>query len=170
MGQGLVDEVGPLLKEGTQVELLRVVGPDAVVGDARAGVELLAGVDVHEGGALRHVEDVRHAQFLQAHGVLGHKPAGGVRGHTSAHWGVIAKESSVIYCSYHSSIPDASAWVALNDSPGGPELVKHLRLHGDGGEDAGESEAVKSDSGGGPDIYLDLFFSQWDLQSQSIHY
>lgn len=76
MRQGLVNKVGPLLKEGTQVELLRVVAPDAVVRDARAGVEILAGVDVHEGGALRHVEDVRHAQFLQAHRVLGDEPGG----------------------------------------------------------------------------------------------
>lgn len=76
MCEGLVDKLRPLLEEGTQLELLRVVGLDAVVRDARAGVEVHAGVDVHEGGALRHVEDVRHPEFLQAHRVLGDKPAG----------------------------------------------------------------------------------------------
>lgn len=74
--QGLVHEVGALLKEGTEVELLGVVGLDPAVRDARAGVEIHAGVDVHEGGALGHVEDVRHAEFLQTHDVLGHEPAG----------------------------------------------------------------------------------------------
>lgn len=78
MCEGLVDKLRPLLEEGTQLELLRVVGLDAVVRDARAGVEVHAGVDVHEGGALRHVEDVRHPEFLQAHRVLGDKPGGGV--------------------------------------------------------------------------------------------
>lgn len=72
--EGLVDEVGPLLKEGTQVEPLGVVGLDAVVRDARAGVEIHTGVDVHERGALRHVEDVRHPEFLQAHCILGYEP------------------------------------------------------------------------------------------------
>lgn len=79
MCESLVDEVSPLLKEGTEVELLGVVGLDAVVRDARAGVELHAGVDVHEGGSLRHVEDVRHSEFLQTHCILGYEPgwAGG---------------------------------------------------------------------------------------------
>lgn len=79
MRQRFVDKISPLLKEGTEVELVGVVGPDAVVRDARPGVELCTGVDVHEGGAFRHVEDVRHAEFLQAHCVLGHEP-GGARG------------------------------------------------------------------------------------------
>lgn len=77
MCEGLVDEVRPLLKEGTQVELLGVVGLDTVVRDARAGVEIHAGVDVHEGGSLRHVEDVRHPELLQTHCILGHEPVGG---------------------------------------------------------------------------------------------
>lgn len=75
--EGLVDKLRPLLEEGTQLKLLRVVGLDAVVRDACASVEVHAGVDVHEGGALRHVEDVRHPEFLQAHGVLGHEPGEG---------------------------------------------------------------------------------------------
>lgn len=74
--EGLGNKLRPLLEEGTQLELLRVVGLDAVVRDARASVEVHAGVDVHEGGALRHVEDVRHPEFLQAHCVLGDKPGG----------------------------------------------------------------------------------------------
>ena len=72
--EGLVDKISPLLEEGTEVELLRVIGLDAVVRDARAGVEIHTGVDVHEGGALRHVEDVRHSEFLQTHCILGHEP------------------------------------------------------------------------------------------------
>lgn len=72
--KGLVDKISPLLKEGTEVELLGVVGLDAVVRDARAGVELRTGVDVHEGGSLRHVEDVRHSKFLQTHCILCYKP------------------------------------------------------------------------------------------------
>lgn len=72
--QGLLDEIGPLLEEGPEVEVLRVVGLDAVVRDARAGVELHAGVDVHEGGALCHVEDVRHPELLQTHRIVGHEP------------------------------------------------------------------------------------------------
>lgn len=74
MCESLVNEVSPLLKEGTQVELLGVVGLDTVVRDARAGVEIHTGVDVHEGRALCHVEDVRHPEFLQAHCILGYKP------------------------------------------------------------------------------------------------
>lgn len=71
-----VDELGPLLKEGTEAEMLGVVGLNAVVRDARSGVKLSAGVDVHEGGAFCHVEDVRHPEFLQTHRVLSYKPAG----------------------------------------------------------------------------------------------
>lgn len=74
MCKSFVDKVSSLLEEGTEVELLRVVGSDAVVRDARAGVELRRRVDVHEGGAFRHVEDVRHSEFLQAHRVVGDKP------------------------------------------------------------------------------------------------
>lgn len=77
MCEGLVDKVRPLLKEGTQVELLGVVGLDTVVRDARAGVEIHAGVDVHEGGSLRHVEDVCHPELLQTHCILGHEAGGG---------------------------------------------------------------------------------------------
>lgn len=72
--EGLVDKISPLLEEGTEVELLRVVGLHAVVRDARAGVEIHTGVDVHEGGALGHVEDVRHPQLLQTHCILGYEP------------------------------------------------------------------------------------------------
>lgn len=53
--EGLVDKLRPLLEEGTQLKLLRVVGLDAVVCDARASIEVHTGVDMHEGGALRHV-------------------------------------------------------------------------------------------------------------------
>lgn len=77
MREGLVDKVSPLVKEGTQVELLRVIGLDAVVRDARAGVEVHTGVDVHEGGSLRHVEDVRHSELLQTHCILGYETGGG---------------------------------------------------------------------------------------------
>lgn len=77
--QGLVDKLRPLLKEGTQLKLLGVVGLDAVVRDARASVEVHTGVDVHEGGSLGHVEDVRHPEFLQAHCILGDEPGDGRR-------------------------------------------------------------------------------------------
>lgn len=77
MCEGLVDKLRPLLEEGTQLKLLRVIGRNAVVCDARASIEVHAGVDVHEGGALCHVEDVSHPEFLQPHRVLGNKPGEG---------------------------------------------------------------------------------------------
>lgn len=62
--------------------MLCVIGLDAVVHDARAGVEVHTGIDMHEGGALRHIEDVRHAKLLQTHCILGYEPgrAGGDSG------------------------------------------------------------------------------------------
>lgn len=76
MCQGLVNEVSPLLKVGAEVELHCVVGLDAMIRDASARVELCVGVDVHEGVALRRVEDVRHSQFLQTHHILGYESEG----------------------------------------------------------------------------------------------
>lgn len=75
--EGLVNKLRPLFEEGTQVELLCVVGLDTMVRDARASVEIHTGVDVHERGALCHVEDMRHPKFLQAHCILGNKPGKG---------------------------------------------------------------------------------------------
>lgn len=45
-----------------------------MVRNACPGIKLGAGVDVHEGGALGHIQDVSHSEFLKAHGVLGYKP------------------------------------------------------------------------------------------------
>lgn len=75
--EGLVNKLRPLFEEGTQVELLCVVGLDTMVRDARASVEIHTGVDVHERGALCHVEDMRYPKFLQAHCILGNKPGKG---------------------------------------------------------------------------------------------
>lgn len=74
MGQGLVNEVCGPFKVSTEVELLRIVGLDAQVGDARILVEASTGVDVHEGSALGGIQDVRDAQFLQLDDVLSHGP------------------------------------------------------------------------------------------------
>lgn len=74
MGQGLVDEVCGPFKVSTEVELLRVIGLDAQVGDAGILVEARTGVDVHEGPALGGVQDVGDAQSLQLGDVLSHRP------------------------------------------------------------------------------------------------
>lgn len=55
--------------------MVGVAGCHAVVDDARAGVELGVGVDVHEGVPLSRVEDVGDALPLQAHRIHRHKPA-----------------------------------------------------------------------------------------------
>lgn len=74
MGQGLVNEVCSPFKVSTEVELLRVIGLDAHVGDARILVEASTGVDMHEGPALSSIQDVGDAQFLQLGDVLSHRP------------------------------------------------------------------------------------------------
>lgn len=74
MGQGLVNEVCGTFKVSTEVELLRVIGLDAQVGDAGVLVEAGTGVDVHEGPALGGIQDVGDAQFLQLGDVLSHRP------------------------------------------------------------------------------------------------
>lgn len=74
MGQGLVNEVCGPFKVSTEVELLRVIGLDAHVGDARILVEASTGVDMHEGPALGGIQDVGDAQFLQLGDVLSHRP------------------------------------------------------------------------------------------------
>lgn len=77
LSQGLVDEVCGPFEVGAKVELLRVVGLDAQVGDAGVLVEAGVGVDVHEGPALGGVQDVGDAQFLQLGDVLSHRPGQG---------------------------------------------------------------------------------------------
>lgn len=77
MNQGLVNEVCSPFKVGAKVELLRVIGLDAQVGDARVLVEVGIGVDMHEGPALSSVQNVGDAQFLQLRDVLSHRPGQG---------------------------------------------------------------------------------------------
>lgn len=74
LSQGLVNEVCSPFKVGAEVELLRVVGLDAQVGDAGVLVEVGIGVDVHEGPALGSVQDMGDAQFLQLGDILSHRP------------------------------------------------------------------------------------------------
>lgn len=74
MGQRLVNEICGPFKVSTEVELLRIIGLDAQVGDARILVEASTGVDVHEGPALGSIQDVGDAQFLQLGDVLSHRP------------------------------------------------------------------------------------------------
>lgn len=73
MGQRLVNEICGPFKVSTEVELLRIIGLDAQVGDARILVEASTGVDVHEGPALGSIQDVGDAQFLQLGDVLSHR-------------------------------------------------------------------------------------------------
>lgn len=74
VSQGLVDEVCGPFKVGAEVELLRIIGLDAQVGDAGIIVKVGIGVDVHEGPALGGIQDVRDAQFLQLGDVLSYRP------------------------------------------------------------------------------------------------
>lgn len=74
MSQSLVNEVCSSLKVSAEVELLRIIGLDAQVRDARTLVKVGVGVDVHEGPALGGVQDVGDAQFLQLRDVLSHRP------------------------------------------------------------------------------------------------
>lgn len=71
--QSLLDKVSCLFKVNADVEVVCVAGRYAVVDDARAGVELGAGIDVHEGVSLCGVQDVGDAEALQAHHVRRHK-------------------------------------------------------------------------------------------------
>lgn len=73
--QRLLDEVRRLLKVHADVEVVRVAGWYAVVDDARAGIEVDIGVDVHEGVSLRGIQDVGDALPLETHHVHRHKPA-----------------------------------------------------------------------------------------------
>lgn len=73
--QRLLDKVCCLFEVNADVEVVSVAGRYSVVDDARAGVVLSAGVNVHEGVSLRGVQDVGDAQTLQAHQVRCHKPA-----------------------------------------------------------------------------------------------
>ena len=74
LSQSLVDEVCRLFKVGAEVELLCVIGLDAQVGDAGVLVEVGIGVDMHEGPALRCIQDMGDAQLLQLGDVLSHRP------------------------------------------------------------------------------------------------
>lgn len=74
MCQSLIDEVSCFLKEGTDVELLSVIGLYAVVRDPSSCVELHAGVHMHERVSLCDIQYVCHTQPLQTHHILGHKP------------------------------------------------------------------------------------------------
>lgn len=72
--QRLLDELCSFFKVNADVKVVGVAGRHAVVHDARAGVELGAGVDVHEGVPFSRVQDVGDADALQAHHVCRHKP------------------------------------------------------------------------------------------------
>lgn len=74
VSQGLVDEVCGPFKVGAEVELLRIIGLDAQVGDAGIIVKVGIGVDVHEGPALRGIQDMGDTQFLQLGDVLSYRP------------------------------------------------------------------------------------------------
>lgn len=74
MCHSLINEVCRFLKEGTDVELLSVIGLYAVVCDPSSGVELGIGVHMHKRVSLCDIQYVCHTQPLQTHHILGHKP------------------------------------------------------------------------------------------------